>query len=112
MRSHNLNVLTATSSFLLTASASTTITTNSTKLELLHRERNGNYGHWFQQRMKCDAKRVAHLMNCMEQVYFVGEVVSGVNEGIGEYIVPIEIGSPPIAQHVIMVSGSDLIWVQ
>ena len=51
-------------------------------------------------------------MNCMEQVYFVGEVVSGVNEGIGEYIVPIEIGSPPIAQHVIMVSGSDLIWVQ
>ena len=51
-------------------------------------------------------------MNRMEQVYFVGEVVSGVNEGIGEYIVPIEIGSPPIAQHVIMVSESDLIWVQ
>ena len=109
MRSHNLNVLTATSSFLLTASASTTITTNSTKLELLHRERNGNYSHWFQQRMKCDAKRVAHLMNRMEQVYFVGEVVSGVNEGIGEYIILIEISSSPITQHVIMDSGSDLI---
>ena len=43
--------------------------------------------------MKRDAKRVAHLMNRMEKVDFVGEVVSGVNEGISEYIVPIEIGS-------------------
>ena len=38
--------------------------------------------------------------------------MSGVNEGIGEYIIPIEIGSLPIAQHVIMDIGSDLIWVQ
>ncbi|XP_030936752.1 protein ASPARTIC PROTEASE IN GUARD CELL 2-like [Quercus lobata] len=96
----------------ITTSASTTTATNSTKLELLHRERNGNYSHWFQQRMKRDAKRVAYLMNHMEQVDFVGEVVSGVNEGVGEYIIPIEIGSPPIAQHVIMDTGSDLIWVQ
>ncbi|KAL0000301.1 hypothetical protein SO802_019903 [Lithocarpus litseifolius] len=98
----------------ITTSASTTTTTNSTKLELLHRERerNGNYSHWFQQRMKRDTKRVACLMNRMEQVDFVGEVVSGVNEGVGEYIIPIEIGSPPIAQHVIMDNGSDLIWIQ
>ena len=96
----------------ITTSTSTTTTTNSTKLELLHRERNGNYSYWFQQRMKRDAKRVAHLMTRMEQVDFVGEVVSSVNEGIGEYIIPIEIGSLPIAQHVIMDTGSDLIWVQ
>nr|XP_023877708.1 protein ASPARTIC PROTEASE IN GUARD CELL 2-like [Quercus suber] len=48
----------------------------------------------------------------MEQVDFMGEVMSGVNEGIGEYIIPIKIGSPPIAQHVIMDTRSDLIWVQ
>ena len=47
--------------------------------------------------MKHDAKRVAHLMNRMEQVDIVRELVSGVNEGIGEYIIPIAIGSPPIA---------------
>nr|POE79313.1 protein aspartic protease in guard cell 2 [Quercus suber] len=52
--------------------------------------------------MKRDAKRVVHLINRMEQVDFVGEVMSGVNEGIVEYIIPIEVGSPPIAQHVIM----------
>ncbi|KAK9985238.1 hypothetical protein SO802_034763 [Lithocarpus litseifolius] len=68
----------------ITTSASTTTTTNSTKLELLHRERNGNYSHWFQQRMKRDTKRVAYLMNRMEQVDFVGEVVSGVNEGVAQ----------------------------
>ncbi|KAK7845160.1 hypothetical protein CFP56_009957 [Quercus suber] len=47
----------------ITTSASTTTTTNSTKLELLHRERNDKYSHWFQQRMKRDAKRVVYLMN-------------------------------------------------
>ncbi|KAL0000300.1 hypothetical protein SO802_019902 [Lithocarpus litseifolius] len=48
----------------------------------IERERNGNYSHWFQQRMKRDTKRVVYLMNRMEQVDFVGEVVSGVNEGV------------------------------
>ena len=86
--------------------------TNSTKLKLLHRDRNGNYIHRFQQSTKHDAKRVANLIYSVEQFAFEGEVISSLNEGIGEYLIPIGIGSLPTTQHVIMDTKNDLIWVQ
>ncbi|KAL6651794.1 hypothetical protein ACP70R_010719 [Stipagrostis hirtigluma subsp. patula] len=40
------------------------------------------------------------------------EVVSGLDEGSGEYFVRVGIGSPPTEQYLVVDSGSDVIWVQ
>ncbi|GJN01322.1 hypothetical protein PR202_ga18581 [Eleusine coracana subsp. coracana] len=40
------------------------------------------------------------------------EVVSGLNDGSGEYYVRVGVGSPPTEQYLVIDSGSDVIWVQ
>uniref|UniRef100_A0A0E0KWT4 Peptidase A1 domain-containing protein n=1 Tax=Oryza punctata TaxID=4537 RepID=A0A0E0KWT4_ORYPU len=40
------------------------------------------------------------------------EVVSGLDEGSGEYFVRVGVGSPPTDQYLVVDSGSDVIWVQ
>lgn len=40
------------------------------------------------------------------------DVVSGLDEGSGEYFVRVGIGSPPTEQYLVVDSGSDVIWVQ
>ncbi|KAF8769275.1 hypothetical protein HU200_006788 [Digitaria exilis] len=40
------------------------------------------------------------------------EVVSGLDEGSGEYFVRVGVGSPPTEQYLVVDSGSDVIWVQ
>lgn len=39
-------------------------------------------------------------------------MVSGTEQGSGEYFVRIGVGSPPKNQYVVIDSGSDIIWVQ
>lgn len=42
---------------------------------------------------------------------FESEVVSGLDEGSGEYFVRVGVGSPPKDQYLVVDSGSDVIWV-
>ncbi|KAM2422492.1 protein ASPARTIC PROTEASE IN GUARD CELL 2-like [Malus sylvestris] len=104
------------------------------KVKVVHRDkmssqysnRNGNGGshtshrHLFRARMKRDAKRVAsltrHLLNYsnseLESLDFGSGVVSGMEQGSGEYFVRIGVGSPPRNQYMVIDSGSDIVWVQ
>jgi hypothetical protein len=40
------------------------------------------------------------------------KVVSGLDEGSGEYLVRVSVGSPPTEQYLVVDSGSDVMWVQ
>ncbi|KDP40474.1 hypothetical protein JCGZ_24473 [Jatropha curcas] len=96
------------------------------KLKLVHRDRiitssNSlhNHTHLFHARINRDIKRVASLIRRLSspaatyQVNdFGAEVVSGMNQGSGEYFVRIGVGSPPRDQYVVIDSGSDIVWVQ
>ncbi|XP_015886741.2 protein ASPARTIC PROTEASE IN GUARD CELL 2 [Ziziphus jujuba] len=103
------------------------------KLKLLHRDKMatmsnnnllGDLHHHFQERMKRDVQRVAALVRRLERQQseagsqsfevedFGSEVVSGMNEGSGEYFVRIGVGSPPRSQYMVIDSGSDIVWVQ
>ncbi|KAK4440940.1 protein ASPARTIC PROTEASE IN GUARD CELL 2 [Sesamum alatum] len=102
------------------------ITNNSTvKLHLLHRDRLGfswhnDHGRRFEARMKRDARRVAGLIRRLsgggaasyEVADFGAEVVSGMDQGSGEYFVRIGVGSPARSQYMVIDSGSDIVWVQ
>lgn len=95
-------------------------------LKLVHRDviSVGNfsgYHHRFEERMKRDVKRVAGLTRRLtgggggagyHATDFGSEVVSGMNEGSGEYFVRIGVGSPPWDQYMVIDSGSDIVWVQ
>ncbi|XP_020202394.1 protein ASPARTIC PROTEASE IN GUARD CELL 2 [Cajanus cajan] len=95
------------------------------KLKLLHRDKvptfNTSHDHptRFNARMSRDARRVAGLLRRLaagNSTYlpeaFGSDVVSGMDQGSGEYFVRIGVGSPPRNQYVVMDSGSDIIWVQ
>ncbi|XP_022726387.1 protein ASPARTIC PROTEASE IN GUARD CELL 2-like [Durio zibethinus] len=102
------------------------------KLKLVHRDRlssnNTNAVHdhsrRFHARMQRDVKRVASLLlrfsgggsHDGEAVYelndFGSDVVSGMDQGSGEYFVRIGVGSPPRNQYMVIDSGSDIVWVQ
>ncbi|KAI4370742.1 hypothetical protein MLD38_019057 [Melastoma candidum] len=43
---------------------------------------------------------------------FGSDVVSGMDQGSGEYFVRIGVGSPPRSQYMVIDSGSDIVWVQ
>ncbi|MED6109658.1 Protein ASPARTIC PROTEASE IN GUARD CELL 2 [Stylosanthes scabra] len=79
----------------------------------------------FNSRMRRDAKRVASLVRRTaarsnsykdddnnEAFGFGSNVVSGTEEGSGEYFVRIGLGSPPTYQYMVVDSGSDIVWVQ
>ncbi|XP_062107983.1 protein ASPARTIC PROTEASE IN GUARD CELL 2 [Humulus lupulus] len=90
----------------------------------------GHHNHLFHQRMKRDAQRVATLLSRLtntstttaadgkgsDPIYdvedFGSEVVSGMNQGSGEYFLRIGVGSPARSQYVVIDSGSDIVWVQ
>ncbi|KAJ6305610.1 hypothetical protein OIU78_021039 [Salix suchowensis] len=96
------------------------------KLKLFHRDKVSfntklhNHSHVFHARMQRDVKRVASLIRRVssgsaashEVEDFGSEVVSGTNQGSGEYFVRIGVGSPPRSQYMVIDSGSDIVWVQ
>ncbi|MBA0727458.1 hypothetical protein Golax_000443 [Gossypium laxum] len=83
-----------------------------------------NHGRRFHARMQRDVKRVASLLRRLpgkgthdgDAAYqvndFGSDVVSGMDQGSGEYFVRIGVGSPPRSQYMVIDSGSDVVWVQ
>ncbi|XP_047322273.1 protein ASPARTIC PROTEASE IN GUARD CELL 2-like [Impatiens glandulifera] len=77
-----------------------------------------NFSHRFSARMKRDVRRVAALNRRMGSTAvditedFGGDVISGMEQGSGEYFVRIGVGSPPRNQYMVIDSGSDIVWVQ
>ncbi|GKU90907.1 hypothetical protein SLEP1_g4851 [Rubroshorea leprosula] len=79
-----------------------------------------NHSHRFHSRMERDVRRVAFLVRrlscCGDTNYkeedFGSEVVSGMDQGSGEYFVRIGVGSPPRSQYMVIDSGSDIVWLQ
>ncbi|GFS39680.1 eukaryotic aspartyl protease family protein [Actinidia rufa] len=104
------------------------------KLQLVHRDKipldgasSSGYHRLFNQRMKRDVKRVFGLIRRLtsggtttsgggsasyEVSNFGSDVVSGMDQGSGEYFVRIGVGSPPRSQYMVIDSGSDIVWVQ
>ncbi|GMH10888.1 hypothetical protein Nepgr_012729 [Nepenthes gracilis] len=105
------------------------------KLKLIHRDElssisaPSNHSHRLSQRIRRDVRRVAALVhrlssggatslgggvvpNNYEVEAFGSAVVSGMDQGSGEYFVRIGVGSPPRNQYVVIDSGSDISWVQ
>uniref|UniRef100_A0A7N0VJV2 Peptidase A1 domain-containing protein n=1 Tax=Kalanchoe fedtschenkoi TaxID=63787 RepID=A0A7N0VJV2_KALFE len=115
---------------------------NFKKLELIHRDKlpaatplnnhaqyHQNHNRIFEDRIKRDVYRVHKLIQKLssrsETVYdtdnsssrygveeFGSDVVSGMEQGSGEYFVRIGVGSPPRNQYMVVDSGSDIVWVQ
>ncbi|XP_022945579.1 protein ASPARTIC PROTEASE IN GUARD CELL 2-like [Cucurbita moschata] len=100
------------------------------KLKLVHRDElphiHGQH-QGFDERIKRDVKRVATLVrrlsrydtdssgvqdNNYKVANFGTGVISGMEEGNGEYFVRIGVGSPPRSQYMVIDSGSDIVWVQ
>ncbi|KAL1565675.1 Protein ASPARTIC PROTEASE IN GUARD CELL 2 [Salvia divinorum] len=98
--------------------------TNNTavKLHLLHRDklpfhRHKDHRRRFLARMQRDSLRVAAVLRrtsaaVYEAADFGAEVVSGMEQGSGEYFVRIGVGSPARSQYMVIDSGSDIVWVQ
>lgn len=99
--------------------------TSAVKLHLLHRDKlpsslRRDHRHRFESRMKRDSLRVASLLRRLspgsaaayEASDFGAEVVSGMEQGSGEYFVRIGVGSPARSQYMVIDSGSDIVWVQ
>lgn len=98
------------------------------RLKLIHRDvvSSGSYTsyhHRFEARLKRDARRVRSLTRRLTAGVdgggfsyrveeFGSEVVSGMEEGSGEYFVRIGVGSPSRDQYLVIDSGSDMVWVQ
>ncbi|CAI0415346.1 unnamed protein product [Linum tenue] len=112
----------------------TTTTSRRLVLDLLHRDQltasnsttttNNNKTHHhelFHARIRRDGHRVASLLrrlhpnndnDNLRPLEFGTEVVSGMEQGSGEYFVRIGVGSPPTSQYMVVDSGSDIVWVQ
>ncbi|MBA0872951.1 hypothetical protein Goshw_024156 [Gossypium schwendimanii] len=102
------------------------------KLKLIHRDWlstenatvSRNHSRRFHARIQRDVKRVASLLLRIpggvihdgEAAHgvndFGSDVVSGMDQGSGEYFVRIGVGSPPRSQYMVIDSGSDIVWVQ
>ncbi|KAH1074004.1 hypothetical protein J1N35_026332 [Gossypium stocksii] len=102
------------------------------KLKLAHRDKLSSntsatfrdHSRRFHARMQRDVKRVASLLRRLsgggghdggaayEVNDFGSDVVSGMDQGSGEYFVRIGVGSPPKSQYMVIDSGSDIVWVQ
>ncbi|XP_009607692.1 protein ASPARTIC PROTEASE IN GUARD CELL 2-like [Nicotiana tabacum] len=96
------------------------------KLKLLHRDKLPfphftDHPHRLEARVKRDVKRVDTLIhkitggnnnNVYEVEEFGSEVISGMEQGSGEYFVRIGVGSPVREQYMVIDAGSDIVWVQ
>ncbi|CAI8605244.1 unnamed protein product [Vicia faba] len=84
-----------------------------------------NHKTLFNSRINRDIKRVTFLLNRLNnlnkntqqttaatETSFGSDILSGTQEGSGEYFVRIGIGSPPIYQYMVIDSGSDIVWIQ
>ncbi|CAN8258707.1 unnamed protein product [Cochlearia groenlandica] len=98
-------------------------------LPLLHRDTfpsvtYRNHRHRLHSLLRRDISRVSSLLlrisgdkpNPPDSKYdvddFGSDVVSGMEQGSGEYFVRIGVGSPPRDQYMVIDSGSDMVWVQ
>ncbi|XP_020085463.1 protein ASPARTIC PROTEASE IN GUARD CELL 2-like [Ananas comosus] len=95
-------------------------------LKLVHRDallpvHDRRYRQRFLQRINRDALRVAglarHLNRTAPPVRFAlndfgSAVVSGLDEGVGEYLVRVGIGMPEREHYLVVDTGSDVTWVQ
>ncbi|KAK4371195.1 hypothetical protein RND71_010670 [Anisodus tanguticus] len=94
------------------------------KLKLIHRDKlqisrvSYNNSKFFEGRMERDLKRVSSLIHRISSGgryrvnEFGSDVVSGMDQGSGEYFVRIGVGSPARNQYMVLDSGSDIVWVQ
>lgn len=89
------------------------------RLKMVHRDvafdRNySGHRHRLEALIGRDKRRVAGLSRRLSPAWddFGSEVVSGMEEGSGEYFVRIGVGSPARSQYMVIDSGSDLVWVQ
>ncbi|CAN4090364.1 unnamed protein product [Withania somnifera] len=93
------------------------------KLKLIHRDKLQmshfpyNKSKIFEGRMDRDRKRVSSIMQRINTGYLVddefgSDIISGMDQGSGEYFVRIGVGSPPKYQYMVLDSGSDIVWVQ
>lgn len=99
------------------------------KLRLLHRDKITAASHSvkfedrFHELVKRDVRRVGTLIRRLRvnststgpyevEEDFGSDVVSGMEQGSGEYFVRIGVGSPPTSQYMVIDSGSDIVWVQ
>ncbi|XP_021750622.1 protein ASPARTIC PROTEASE IN GUARD CELL 2-like isoform X2 [Chenopodium quinoa] len=105
------------------------------KFNLIHRDKLSNklsasgkhkhdHTHRFSLRIQRDIKRVAGLIHRLSNTNtsgvddykvvesFGSDVVSGMDQGSGEYFIRLGVGSPPRKQYVVIDSGSDIVWVQ
>lgn len=96
------------------------------QLKLIHRDAVSStsftgHRHRLDELLKRDAARIKSLNhriggaaggigNLVED--FGSDIISGMEEGSGEYFVRIGIGSPPVNQYMVIDSGSDIVWVQ
>lgn len=100
----------------------TTHDNSTAKLHLVHRDKlafswHHDHRRRFESRMERDVIRVATLIRRLtgaayEVSDFGSEVVSGMDQGSGEYFVRIGVGSPARSQYMVIDSGSDIVWVQ
>ncbi|CAN4080912.1 unnamed protein product [Withania somnifera] len=94
------------------------------KLKLIHRDKLQmshfpyNKSKIFEGRMDRDLKRVSSLMQRITSGTgyrvdeFGSDIISGMDQGSGEYFVRIGVGSPARNQYMVLDSGSDIVWVQ
>ncbi|XP_010688619.2 protein ASPARTIC PROTEASE IN GUARD CELL 2 [Beta vulgaris subsp. vulgaris] len=106
------------------------------KFNLIHRDKlslssarshkyNHDHSHRFSQRIQRDIKRVGGIIHRVSNTSsstsvddykvvesFGSDVVSGMDQGSGEYFIRIGVGSPQRKQYMVIDSGSDIVWVQ
>lgn len=95
------------------------------KLKLIHRDKLTkphfpfNSSKLFEARIDRDLKRVSRIIHRIRNggvgyrvEEFGSDVVSGMDQGSGEYFVRIGVGSPAKNQYMVLDSGSDIVWVQ
>ncbi|XP_004236867.1 protein ASPARTIC PROTEASE IN GUARD CELL 2-like [Solanum lycopersicum] len=95
------------------------------KLNLIHRDKLQiphfpyNNDKVFEGRISRDLKRVSSIIHRIENggvnyrvKEFGSDLISGMDQGSGEYFVRVGVGSPPKNQYMVLDSGSDIVWVQ
>ncbi|GLJ36522.1 hypothetical protein SUGI_0733740 [Cryptomeria japonica] len=101
-------------------------------LQIFHRDGllmgNVSYEQRLKERLQRDSQRVKALNRRIERTLngnvekkierkaktgdFGGEVISGLPEGIGEYLIRIGVGTPARMEYLLLDTGSDVTWVQ
>jgi hypothetical protein len=122
---HNFTTKTSASSSSSSSSSSAARRSRSPSLALVHRDAisGATYPsrrHAVLDRVARDNARAEYLARRLSPTTAYqpattdlgSEVVSGLDEGSGEYFVRVGVGSPPTEQYLVVDSGSDVIWVQ